>query len=719
MITRENYLSVLKFLYEHSEGYTKAQLKAIFLKEMNLTVKEFEKILKVLRNIKVVVKDKHKRYYVNRRNDFLEGTFVITQKSKFVVGTYLDGSKEQLLVNDMNTNDAFYKDKVLAIKIGKNECKILHCFEHIQTKLTGIYMDARKNGEIPESESYGFVLLDNKNYNKDIHISFENKNGAVSYDKVEVEIQPEITGKNPEGIILRIHAETNKDEMMTLDEILDRNRIQIKHSQKAMNQIKKTIAYENNNISYEILHRKNLTEECIFTIDGEDSKDLDDAISLKILDNGNRLLGVHIADVSHYVTEGSRIDSEALERGTSIYLINKVIPMLPPILSNDLCSLNPNQLRLTLSCEMEIDENGEVVHNSIFESYIKSRAKLNYPQVTAFFEHTDEGKFEEDYPEIAQVLLNMKELMLILNKKRLQRGSLEFESQESKIELNEEEVPVSIKKYKKTISNDLIEEFMLVCNETVAKTYFEKLLPFIFRVHENPREEKFSQLQEFVKKYGYSISVDYNSLNSKDIQNMLHKLSEKDFLPISLMVLRTLQQARYKEFCTPHFGLASSCYTHFTSPIRRYPDLMIHRIIKEDLKHSIDEYRKKDLEDIVKYVAKECSKKERIADNIENDYENLKKAIYMENNINTFKGIVTNLTHDDIEITLENTIIGRYRFNKTKNSFQENQFVIVDEDGNVSFELGQTLFVKVKKVDLLNLIIFFEIVEDEIEAQNT
>ena len=198
---------------------------------------------------------------------------------------------------------------------------------------------------------------------------------------------------------------------------------------------------------------------------------------------------------------------------------------------------------------------------------------------------------------------------------------------------------------------------------------------------------------------------------------MLHKLSKKNFLPISLMTLRTLQQARYKEFCMPHFGLASSCYTHFTSPIRRYPDLMIHRIIKEDLNHHIDEYRKKDLEDIVKYVAKECSKKERIADNIENDYDNLKKCIYMENNINTFKGIITNLTHDDIEITLDNTIIGRYKFNKTKYKFKENEFTIIDTNGITSFELGQNVSVKVRKVDLLNLIIFFDIIEDD-EAQN-
>ena len=210
-----------------------------------------------------------------------------------------------------------------------------------------------------------------------------------------------------------------------------------------MNQIKKTIAYEKNNLSYELQNRRDLTKEVIFTIDGEDSKDLDDAVSLRVLDNGNYLLGVHIADVSHYVAEGSKMDSEALERGTSIYLINKVIPMLPPILSNDLCSLNPNQIRLTLSCEMEIDNSGEVVHSEIFESYIQSRAKLNYPQVTAFFENTDGGAFAKEYPEIAEVLLIMKDLMIILNKKRMDRGNLEFESSESKIELNKDDIPIS------------------------------------------------------------------------------------------------------------------------------------------------------------------------------------------------------------------------------------------------------------------------------------
>lgn len=708
MVSKQDYLSLLKFLYDNTEGYTKAQLKDIFLKNSSLTIKEFEKIMKILRNNQVIVKDKHKRYYVNHRHDYLEGTFVITQKSKFVVGTYLDGSKGQLLVNDINTNDAFYKDKVLAVKNGKNECKVLHCFEHTPTKVTGIYMESKE-----PTDSYGFVILDNKNFNKDIHISSENRNGAVSYDKVEVEILPEIIGKNPEGNILRVYAETSKDEIISLEEILERSRIETKHSQKAMNQIKKTIAYEKNNLFYELQNRRDLTKEVIFTIDGEDSKDLDDAISLKVLDNGNYLLGVHIADVSHYVTEGSKMDSEALERGTSIYLINKVIPMLPPILSNDLCSLNPNQIRLTLSCEMEIDNSGEVVHSEIFESYIQSRAKLNYPQVTAFFENTDDGVFTKEYPEISKVLLIMKDLMMILNKKRMNRGNLEFESSESKIELNKDDIPISVKKYEKTISNDLIEEFMLICNETVAKTYFDKQLPFIFRVHENPREERFSQLQEFIKKYGYNIPIDYDHLKPKDIQNMLLHLSKKDYLPINLMTLRTLQQARYKEFCSPHFGLAAPYYTHFTSPIRRYPDLMIHRIIKEDLKYQIDEYRKKDLEDIVRYVAKECSKKERIADNVEKDYDCLKKAIYMENNINTFSGIVTNLTNDDVEITLDNTIVGRYKLHKTKEKFKQDEFIIVDNEEKTIFELGQNVSVKVKKVDLKNLTIYFELINEE------
>lgn len=709
MIDRSQYLLLLKYLYKNNKGYTKSQLKETLLSEMNISTKEFDKLIKVLKNNKVIIKDKHKMYYLNRRFDFIEGTFVITKNNKFVVGNYLDGKKIQLNVSDINTNDAFYKDKVLAIKVGNNECKIIYCFEHMQTKLTGIYMDSKKNNN---SESYGFVLLDNKNFNKDIYISPENRNGAVTYDKVEVEIIPEIIGKNPEGRIIKIYNESSKD-ILTLDDILERNRIEKKHSTKAISQIKKTITYEKNNLEYEIKYRKDLTSKIIFTIDGEDSKDLDDAISIDILENGNYLLGVHIADVSHYVTEGSKLDTEALERGVSVYLINTVIPMLPPILSNDICSLNPNQIRLTLSCEMEIDTNGNVVNSSIFESYIKSRAKLNYPQVTRFFEQTDNGGFENQYPEIAKKLLIMKDLMKILNKKRVQNGCLEFESEESKIELNKEGIPISIKKYEKTISNDLIEEFMLICNETVAKTYFDKQLPFIYRVHEKPREEKFNQLREFVQKYGYDISVDYDNLKPKDIQIMLNNLSSKNHLPISLMTLRTLQQARYKEFCNLHFGLASSCYTHFTSPIRRYPDLMIHRIIKEDLKHEIPEYRKKELEEIVHYVAKECSKKERIADNVEMDYDNLKKAMYMEDNINTFQGIITGMTNDDIEITLDNTIVGKYNINKSKYKFKENEYVVIDKENNVIFELGQTLLVKVKKVDLINLTINFDIVKEQ------
>lgn len=704
MIEKNKYIDLLKFLYKENKGYTKSQLKDI-LKNLNLSTKEFDKIIKNLKNLKVLVKDKHKMYYLNRRYDYIEGTYVITKTKKFVSGCDLKGQKFQLNVSDINNNDAFYKDKVLAIRIGTEDCKIIHNFEHSNAKLTGIYID---------SETFGFVLLDNKNFNKDIHISLENKNGAIHYDKVEVEILPEILGKNPEGRISKIYSETYKDDMVTLDEILNRNRIEKKHSLKAINQIKKMISYEKSNLNYELNKRKDLTNEIIFTIDGVDSKDLDDAISIKMLDNGNYLLGVHIADVSHYVTEGSKIDNEALNQGTSIYLIDTVIPMLPPILSNDLCSLNPNQIRLTLSCEMEINKDGIVVNHSIFESYIKSRAKLNYPQVTSFLENEDEGAFEQEYPDIATSLLLMNDLMNILNKKRIFRGCLEFESNESKIELNEEGKPISIHKYSKGISNDLIEEFMLICNETIAETYFNKQLPFIFRVHETPRQEKFEQLEYFINKYGYHINIDYNNLKPKDFQKLLFNIkNKKEYLPISLMTLRTMQQARYKEFKNQHFGLATEFYTHFTSPIRRYPDLMIHRIIKEDLKGEISQFRKKELEDIVRYVAKECSKKERISNNIEEEYENLKKAEYLEHNINIFQGIITNFNHDEIEITLENTIIGKVKLNKQLYSFYEQEFVIKDKENNIVYELGETLNVKVKKVNLFNIEIFFEIVNLE------
>lgn len=700
MIEKKKYISLLKFLYENNNGYTKSQIKNELI-ELNLTSKEFDKIIKTFKDLKVLVKNKHKMYYLNRRFDYIEGTYVITKNKKFVSGFDLSGQKIQLNVSDINNNDAFYKDKVLAIKINNNECKIIYNFEHFNTKLTGIYMD---------SETYGFVILDNKNFNKDIHISLDNKNGALPYDKVEVEILPEIIGKNPEGKITRIYTETNKDDVLTLDDILYRNRIEKKHSIKTINQIKKMVSYEKINLPYELNRRKDLTNETIFTIDGIDSKDLDDAISIKILPNNNYLLGVHIADVSHYVTEGSKIDEDALNRGTSIYLIDTVIPMLPPILSNDLCSLNPNQIRLTLSCEMEINNNGEVVNSYVFESYIKSVAKLNYPQVTSFFEKTDNGEFKKEYPKIAESLLIMKDLMFILHNRRLKRGCIEFESEESKIILNKDGKPISIEKYEKTISNDLIEEFMLVCNETIAETYFKKQLPFIFRVHENPREEKFEQLQEFIAKYGYKFNCDYEHLTSKDFQNLLLDLkNKKEYLPISLMTLRTMQQARYKEFKNSHFGLGAKFYTHFTSPIRRYPDLMIHRIIKEDLRGEMSQFRKKELEDIVRYVAKECSKKERIADNMEEDYDNLKKAEYLENNFNTFQGIITSFNNDSIEITLDNTIVGKIKLNKTLYTFDEKEFVVKDKENNIIFELGQTLYVKVKKVNLSNIEILFEI----------
>ena len=683
---------LLCFLNKDNKGYTKSQLKEHF-QYLNLTSKEFDRIIKALQEVNVLRIDKTKHLFLNQRNEYIDGTYVITKNKRFVSGYDLNNVHRQVDIPEQYDNQSFYKDKVLAVCTSGKEGKILLTFEHYNTTLTGTYMN---NG------TYGFVILDNKNYNKDVFIPEEYKNNALAYDKVEVEIQPTIHGKNPEGRIVKVLAfDSQKEERLSLDSILELNHIQKKHSLRAMNQIKKLIANEKENLAYELRRRVDLTAETIFTIDGTDSKDLDDAISIKKLENGNYLLGVHIADVSQYVTEGSKMDEEALHRGTSVYLINKVIPMLPPILSNDLCSLNPNQLRLTLSCEMEINHAGKVVNSRVFESFIKSKAKLNYPQVTSYLEQTDQGAFQKQYPLIAADLLIMKELMDILYAKRIQRGSVEFDFEESKIVLGESDCVISVSKYERGISNHLIEEFMLVCNETIAERFFRLEIPFIYRVHEQPREERYEQLQSFVKKYGYELSADYENLSPKEFQTLLNKVKgTSEELPINLLALKTMQQARYYAVCNTHFGLAATYYTHFTSPIRRYPDLQIHRIIKEQLRGDLNAFRKHELEEIVTHVAKECSKKERIADRVEEEYQNLKKAEFLSHNTEEFHGIVTNMNEEYMEVTLDNTIVGTLPYKKSDYKFYEDEFVIKDNAGNVQFELGQSLTVMVKKVSL-------------------
>ena len=686
-------VKILKYLNTQEKGVTKSKIK----KELSLSnsSKKTDKLLNILTERKLIKLDR-KLYYLNRRFDIVIGQYITINNKKLVAGKDLFDNPEKIEVPDVYKLEALIKDRVIVVKSG-TVGKIVFVLEHGIKNVIGTYI---------ENNGIGYVICEDENIDRDILIENKYKNGAFPYDKVKVEIFPDASTKKPQGQIVKIFGTGYEEENhLSLEDILEINKINVSYPNKALKQLNKL---SQEDIKNSLFGRKDLTNEIIFTIDGIDSKDLDDAISIKRLDNENFELGVHIADVSHYVPEGSALDNEALNRGSSIYLIDTVIPMLPSKLSNQLCSLNPNETRLTLSCVMQINREGKVIESNIFESYISSRAKLNYDEVNAYFEKGN-IEFENKYPYLLESLEIMRELKEILSETREKRGSIEFGFQESKITLDENNVPASVKPYPRGFANDMIEEFMLITNETVAFTYFNKNIPFIYRIHKSPTNDKYKRFVEFVNKYGYKVE-EQEEVTPKEIQLILNKVKGSDEeLAINLMALHSMTQARYQmlggEDDHLHFGLATYYYCHFTSPIRRYPDLMIHRIIKDDL-HGVLGYRdNEETKDLLSYVAKQSSKRERISQQVEEQYEMVKKMEYMEMKEGMkFSGIITSLHSNKIEITLDNTIVGVLLLPKNQNlKFNEKEYIIVDNAGKTIYELGKRLEVEMDSVDWSNV----------------
>jgi len=701
-------VKILEFLKNTEKGVTKSNLKKLI--EFSNNSKKIDKLLKILTERKLIIEER-KKFYLNGRYNIVIGQYVFIKNKPMVCGKSLDKIEEKIEIPNIYKLEALPKDKVIAIKQG-NIGKIVFILEHDLGYIHGTYI---------ENNGIGYVIPDNELIDRDIYIPYEFRNNVLPYDKVKVEILKDASTKKPEGKIMRVFGTgyDEETEKLSLEDILEINKINSIYPLKALKQVNKL---KEEDIVNEIKGRKDFTNDIIFTIDGEDSKDLDDAISIKKLNNDNYLLGVHIADVSHYVKENSILDKEAFHRGTSIYLIDTVIPMLPPRLSNQLCSLNPNEIRLTLSCEMEIDKNGKVINSQISEGYIKSKAKLNYTEVNKYFLEKNKD-FEEKYPELINSLNLMKELKNILSTKRKKRGSIEFYFPESQIILNKDKKVEKIIPYPRGFANDMIEEFMLITNETVAFTYFLKQIPFIYRIHKSPTNEKYNKFLDFVNKYGYKIEKT-DDINPKKIQEILSKVENSDEkLAINLMALHTMTQARYIAFPVHnktietenfetellHFALATSFYCHFTSPIRRYPDLQIHRIIKDDLHGIIDIRKSSEMKDILSYIAKQSSKKERIADQVEEEYDSIKKMEYMETQYDkTFEATITNLYTNKIEVTLTNTIVGYLYFSKKQNlKLNEKEFCILDDKNKVIYELGQVIQVELNTIDWKNFQILF------------
>lgn len=672
------------------------------------------KINDIMMLMEVPIKDRE--LFTQIINELLvEGKFVLTQKGKImtpeslnmVYGTYTSTSKgfgfvivenddiygkQDIFIHEKNSNGAMHKDKVLC-KITESDTgkrpegviiKVLDKgFKHIV-------------GTFEQSKSFGFVIPDEKRMYKDIFIPKKYTMGAVTGHKVVVEIIKQAEeGKKPEGKVTEIIGHIN-DPGVDILSIIKQFDLPTDFDDLVYKQIE--------NIPSEVLEeekidRFDLRNIQTVTIDGEDAKDLDDAITIQKLENGYYKLGVHIADVTHYVKEGTPLDREALKRGTSVYLVDRVIPMLPHKLSNGICSLNQKEDRLALSCIMEIDRNGNVCSHQIVETIINVDKRMSYNIVNDILVNDDSHYLEEN-KEFLDMFKCMEELRNILLQKRIKRGAIEFDFEEAKIILDEDRKPIDIKLYERNIATSIIEEFMLAANETVAEHYYWLEFPFVYRSHEEPDVEKVEEMAEFISKFGYKLKG--SNIHSKAFQKLLDKAKgTPEEMIISRVVLRSFKQARYTFRNEGHFGLAANYYCHFTSPIRRYPDLQIHRIIKENINGKLDEKRVNTLTKKLPDVCLKCSNRERVAEDAERETCLVKKIEYMEDKVGQiFEGVISSVTSWGIYVELPNTIEGMVSPKTIEDDYyyyDEKNMQYFGEKTGKRYSLGNV--VKVKLID--------------------
>ncbi|AGY75973.1 ribonuclease R [Clostridium autoethanogenum] len=675
--------------------------------------KDFKKVLDDLEKEGLVVKTRRKRYGIPDRMGLVTGKFQGHQKGYGFVIPENEGA--DVFVPSSYLNGAMNGDKVV-VKITKMEDKGKKC----EGEIIRVLERANKVviGTFEDSTNFGFVVPEEKRIYQDIFIPKESRKDAQTGDVVVAEITewPE-KRRNPEGKIVNILGKKGEKGIDILTIIKKNNlpeEFPIKVQQYAEN-IPEEIPKE------EYDRRTDLRNLLTVTIDGEDAKDLDDAISISKLPNGNYSLGVHIADVSNYVREKNPLDKEALKRGTSVYLIDRVIPMLPKKLSNGICSLNPNTDRLALSCLMEIDKTGKVVQHNVVESVIKSNERMTYTDVTKILRDKDAETMEK-YSYLVDTFNLMEELCKILNKRRMTRGAIDFDFQECKIILDDLGVPVKIEPYERGISNRIIEEFMLVCNETIAEHMFWTNLPFVYRIHEDPDEEKLMHFNEFVHNLGYVIKWG-QEVHPKALQDIIEKVKgKKEEIVVSTLLLRSMKQARYSSECVGHFGLAARYYCHFTSPIRRYPDLIIHRIIKEFINGRLTDNRIKTLVKEVDYAAKQSSEMERVAQDAEREVDDLKKAEYMSKRIGEeFEGIISSVTNFGMFVELPNTIEGLVHMSTLEDDYyvyDEKHLSLVGERNRNIYKLGDEIKIRVLKVDMFAHEIYFEVVKEIDDEEN-
>ena len=653
-----------------------------------------------------IVKTKNNRYMLPPDN-VLVGTYLSTRRGFGFVR--VEGYQQDFFISARDSINAFHEDKVL-IQVTRyshsadmrNEARIVRILNRGVSELIGVYM---------KNDGYGFVIPNNKKIADDIFIPEKASQGAVTGSIVIVDLQDYGTGKkSPTGIVREVIGHIDDPATDILSVIKSYN-IPVEFPddvEKELESIPDSVAEEAK------VGRRDFRKLDTVTIDGEDAKDLDDAISLEYKD-GIYHLGVHIADVSEYVRENSPLDKEALRRGTSNYLVDSVIPMLPHKLSNGICSLNHDEDRLTLSCVMEIDDNGRVISHEICEGLINVNERMNYTDVAAILENREDAPVER-YKDLIPMFRLMLELSLKLRENRRRRGSIDFDVAETKIIVDEDHKPVEIKPYERNDATRIIEDFMLIANETVAEEYFWADIPFEYRIHEIPDEEKVDNLRALIRSFGLYFKVSRDKMHPKEFQKLLDNIKGKPYEAlVTRLTLRSMQQARYSTDCSGHFGLACKYYCHFTSPIRRYPDLQIHRIIKENLHGKLDEKRIKHFAKLLPKVAEDNSFKERRAENAERDVEKLKEIEFMAEHIGEeFSGIISGFTNQNIFVELDNTIEGAVSVATVTDdfySYNEAKMEMVGGATGRKFKLGDRVKIRVLKCDKIDRVIDFEFAE--------
>ncbi|KKI92949.1 ribonuclease R [Bacillus sp. SA1-12] len=699
---------LLAFMKEEAyKPLTVQELEEAFGIEDSTEFKDFVKALVAMEDQGLIVRTRSNRYGLPEKMNLIKGKLIGHAKG-FAFVDPEDASLDDVFIPPTELKTAMHGDIVLVRVSPKSsgtrqEGTIIRILDRGVKEVVGTYT---------ESKNFGFVIPDDKKIANDIFIPKNASNGAIEGHKVVVKLTTYPEGRmSAEGEVVTILGHKN-DPGVDILSVIHKHGLPGPFPEEALRQANDVPDSINEE---DIKDRRDLRNETIVTIDGADAKDLDDAVTVQKLENGNYKLGVHIADVSHYVTEQSPIDREALDRGTSVYLVDRVIPMIPHRLSNGICSLNPKVDRLTLSCEMEVDESGTVVKHEIFQSVIKTTERMTYSDVNKILEDRDE-KLIQKYNELVPMFELMGELAQILRTKRMNRGAIDFDFKEAKVLVDKEGNPTEVVLRERSVAERLIEEFMLLANETVAEHFHWMNVPFIYRIHEDPNAEKLQRFLEFITNFGYTVKGKSNEIHPRALQSILEEVQgTPEETVISTVMLRSMKQAKYDPESLGHFGLATEYYTHFTSPIRRYPDLIVHRLIRTYLiEGKVNEETRTKWAESLPVIAEQSSNMERRAVEAERETDELKKAEYMLDKIGEeYDGIISSVTNFGMFVELPNTIEGLVHVSYMTDDYyryDERHYAMIGErTGNV-YRIGDEITVRVVNVNKEERSIDFEIV---------